>query len=212
MERQRLDLTREPAARLDCLAVAKIKDEKDKEKDDDKRRRRLGQALLGALHRDLVRRHVREVTMHADRGGNDYLFRLLGSSGYASRPSGSVDLIRINDLARYLGEIASVFERRLRDSKVWASWRGSIALEGERLRACLVVSKGRVAVEHRTPGKTRITLCAGDSAITRIAAGIASPFEEHLQVTLKARPSLNDGARDLLETLFPRILRESCAV
>lgn len=193
-------------ARLDRVVVAKIKDKKDR--DDDKRRRLLGRSLLGALHRDLARRNVREASMAWYNGRDDYLFWLLRAGGYSSGPSGGVGLIRIDDLVRYLGETASVFEHRLRESETWATWRGSICLDGGRLRACLVISKGRVAVTERAAAKPSITLSGSDSAVTRIVVGIATPFEEYLQATLKARPSLNDRTRDLLETLFPRMIRE----
>jgi len=123
---------------------------------------------------------------------------------------------RINNLAQYLDEIAPVLRRRLADSKTWTDWEGTIAIEGSALSAVLKIDRGNVEVTpHKKQTAKRaqdvpsITIRAGDLAIQRIAFGIEHPFEEYLQSNATVTPHLNDRARNLLETLFPKSVRES---
>ena len=194
------------SARLVHVAVAQLKDKKDKI--DEKRRERLGAALLSAVHRDLVRRDVKEVRATFFHGRDDFLSWLLRRNGYGSRPHGGVELLRINRLGGYLREAAPILEQRLKDNKTWARWCGAIWLDGGRLRAGLRISRGTVTVTERAPDKPALTLRGDESAVTRIVTGVASPFEEYLQLALKARPSVNDRTVELVEVLFPRITKE----
>ena len=114
---------------------------------------------------------------------------------------------RINDLRQHLDEVAPVFERRLEESKPWSDWSGSVFFDGERLRAALLVERGKVSSAARTK-EPSITIRGADIPIQGIVMGMASAFEEYLQKDVEILPSLNDGARQLLDVLFPKTVFE----
>lgn len=127
---------------------------------------------------------------------------------------------RINDLAQYLDETSPVLERRLAESKKWTDWQGRILLEGDELSACLEIDRGKIRAlpaarreNAGNAGRTRlarpsISVHADDQGIQRMVSGIEHPFEEYLQLSASVTPHLSNEARDLLEALFPKVIRE----
>jgi hypothetical protein len=194
---------------LDHLAVTKLAE--DEKKDDRKRRERTGEALLSALHKSLWRRQVKSVQTNRwlPRGTIDDSFTrsLLCHCGYGLRREESVEQRRVNDLARYFAEIAGALEKRLAANAAFAGWTGSVWIDGQRLRACLHFGHGRVTVTSRRPTQPTLAICGDETAIERIAMGLATPFEESLQTQVTISPMLNASTTDLLETLFPCVVQ-----
>jgi ribosomal protein S18 acetylase RimI-like enzyme len=126
---------------------------------------------------------------------------LLQPLGYVSRKRGGVGMFKLIDLPQFLEEVAPLLERRLAKS----DWTGTVALCGETHRAGLTIRKGRVTVQRRPAARAGIRLEGTDAAITRVVAGIDSPFEPYLQLDLEIAPALNRRFLELLETLFPRL-------
>lgn len=192
------------------------KDDKDRNEDRD-RREKTGLALLSRLHRDLLRRKKRRIG-HYTFGPvlDDFGFALVRQAGYATERGGLVELHRINSLAQFLEEMAPVFERRLSDSKIWREWKGTIVFDGGRLRAEMKIDRGSVSATDCIPRRSRrrrsagplITIRGPEESVERIALGVASPFEEHMQLQCKTIPTSNPLTTKLLETLLPRIVRE----
>ncbi|HUW83856.1 MAG TPA: hypothetical protein VMZ31_13795 [Phycisphaerae bacterium] len=194
---------------LDHLAVAKLAE--DERKDDRKRRERTGEALLSALHKAMWRRQVKSIETNRwlPRGTVDDSFTrsLLRHCGYGLRREGLVEQRRVNDLARYFTETADALEKRLAANAVFAGWTGSVWIDGQRLRACLRFRHGRVTVTSRRPTQPTLAICGDQTAVERIAMGLATPFEESLQTQVTISPMLNASTTDLLETLFPCVVQ-----
>ncbi len=197
------------SAVLEHLAVAKLA--KDEQKDDRKRRERTGEALLSALHRALRRHGLEsiETDRWLPRGTIDDSFTrsLLRHCGYGLRREGLVEQRRVNDLARYFTEIAGALEKRLAANGAFAGWTGSVWIDGQRLRACLRFRHGRATVTSRRPTHPTLAIRGDQTAVERIAMGLATPFEESLQTQVTISPMLNASTTDLLETLFPCVVR-----
>jgi len=197
------------SAVLEHLAVAKLTE--DEQKDDRKRRERTGEALLSALHKSLWRRQVKSIETNRwlPRGTIDDSFTrsLLRHCGYGLRREGLVEQRRVNDLAWYFTEIAGALEKRLAANAALAGWTGSVWIDGQRLRACLRFSHGRVTVTSRRPTQPTLAICGDETAVERIAMGLATPFEESLQTQVTISPMLNASTTDLLETLFPCVVQ-----
>jgi len=180
----------ERRAEIIQLAVADHKDAKV--------RRAVTAAVVARLHRDLVRRGVERVTL--SRGQNS-IADLLGALGYSVRPGGGVLMFALRDLPQLLEELRPLLSRRLEK----AGWTGTISLLSPTHRAALFIDGPRVEVLRRPPARADIALSGSDRTITRIAGGIATPFEEYLQLDLQITPMLNDRTRELLETLWPKV-------
>ena len=202
-------------ASLEHIAVAEVQDRKGKPVG--KHRALLGHALLNAVHRGSLKKKATSIQAGSwSMPITDGIGWALRRQGYGSKLDGGVWMRRINNLAQYLDEIAPVLRRRLADSKTWADWEGTIVIEGSALSAVLKIDRGNVEVmphmkqtAMKAQDEPSITIRAGDLAIQRIAFGIEHPFEEYLQSNATVTPHLNDRARNLLETLFPKSVRES---
>lgn len=110
---------------------------------DQSRREQVGVALLSRLHRDLLAPGRDEIRMwQLTRCSTEPDLWILQRAGYGRERGGAVELHRINDLARFLAEIAPLFEQRLRESPAWRDWVGAVLLEGE------PPSAGRSSIEN----------------------------------------------------------------
>jgi len=198
-------------AMLDHVAVRRVSD--DEKKEERKRRDLAGQALMAALHRSLLAANIKSVYTDrwAPRGTIDDSFTqsLLRHCGYGIRREEVVELRRINNLRQYLIETAGALEKRLSDSTPFATWSGNVWLDGKRIRACLRFRRGRLMVTGRAPHSPSISICGDETAIERIVMGLATPFEESLQTQVDISPMLNAATTDLLETLFPCVVRQT---
>ncbi len=202
-------------ARMEFLCVAA---DKTKKKDDQKkkpvvtRRERIGLALLARLHAGLRRQGQEQIIYQTWRPMlDDFHAWLLRRAGYGSKKGDFVELHRIGSLPQFLREIAPALKKRLAGSQKWRHWSGSVSLVGSRLRGRIDVSGGTVTA-HELDGRGAavergIVLHGNDESIQRIALGIASPFEEHLQARAQTVPTFNPEVSELLETLFPRAVR-----
>jgi GNAT superfamily N-acetyltransferase len=191
--------------RLVAFAVASVTGERANalqlavaESKDPKRRQGVAAALIGRLHSELERRGVKNIHLYC---GEHHLGTLLGPLGYRCRPTGGVVMFAMRDLPRYLEELKPLLQRRLEK----AGWTGTISLLSPTHKAALTIDGPRVTVHRQPPKRADITLAGSDRAITRIAGGIATPFEEYLQLDLKITPMLNARTRELLETLLPKL-------
>lgn len=155
-------------------------------------------ALMAEAHRRLMRRGVKTVSAYH---AAEALAPLLQPLGYSTRRYGGVSMFALLDLPQFLEEITPLLERRLAKS----DWVGTIALCGKKHRAGLTIRRGRVSIQARPPARADITLAGSDAAITRIVAGVQTPFEPYLQLDLQITPALNERVLKLLETLFPRV-------
>ncbi|MCK4305849.1 MAG: hypothetical protein KAY24_16550, partial [Candidatus Eisenbacteria sp.] len=180
-------------------------------------REKAGLALLRRLHRELVRCGAKEIDHHIWHPRyDDFAFWLMRRAGYGTRPGGSVELCRINSLVQFLQEMVPVYRQRLADSRLWRDWTGTILIEGGSHRACMQIAQGAVRVTGDVPKRTArqrprepiIVIRGGEEEVQRIALGVASPYEEHLQLRVQMAPAVNRMTKKLLETLFPRVIRE----
>ncbi len=53
-----------------------------------------------------------------------------------------------------------------------------------------------------------VRITGSRAAVTRIALGVSSPVEEHLQLEALMSPTFSTGYGELIEVLFPRVVRE----
>ncbi len=213
---------RHEEAHLEFIEVAELKSKKakkspapDKAKPKVNWREQVGLALLNRVHRELHRKGQKRI--EKDVYGSlfdDFLFGLVRHAGYATTRGGLVELHRINDLVQLLDELKVMFEERLRASKPWRGWTGVIDLEGDELRARLRFSQGRLTASElprgrgRRPSTPALILRGSRQSITKVVFGYASPFEEHMQIELESIPSPNAAVTGLVETIFPRAVRE----
>ncbi len=190
---------------------------------DRSRREQVGAALLSRLHRTLLGPGRSEVTLgEVPRRSTESDLWVCQRMGYGRERSGLVELHRINDLARFLADMAPLLEQRLREKPVWRDWVGTVVLEGGALRARLAVDHARVRVHRlrapglgspraagrpqREPDPGEIIVRGDPEAIQGIALGLTTPFEGHLQTRVRIIPSWSPAACDLLEILFPRVI------
>ena len=162
------------------------------------KREEIAGALMAEAHGRLMKCGVKTVSAHC---AAEALAPLLQPLGYSSRRRGAVSMFALLDLPQFLEEITPLLERRMAKS----DWAGTIALCGQEHRAGLAIRNGRVQVQPRPPARADITLAGSDAAITRIVAGVHTPFEPYLQLDLQITPPLNERVLELLETLFPRV-------
>ena len=158
----------------------------------------VARALVARLHRGLVRRGIKTVSAGY---GEPALAALLQPLGYRSELTGGINMFALLNLPQFLDEIAPLLNHRLARK----DFSGTIAILGAKHRAGLRIHAGRINALRRPPARPDIALSGSDAAITRIVAGIETPFEAYLQLDLMIAPMLNDATRDLLETLFPRL-------
>ncbi len=164
----------------------------------DKKADDVARALIGKLHRLLVKRGLKRVRVWR---GTEVLAPLLQPMGYRTRKTGGVTMFALLNLPQFLEEIAPLLTRRLGKK----DFTGTISILGRKHRAALKIDSGRVSVLRQPPNGADITLKASDDNVTRIVAGIETPFEAYLQQNMQIAPMLNENVRDLLETLFPRL-------
>ena len=200
----------EGSAWLMTLAVADMK--KADGKPAPPGRERVGRALLATAHRALLRRKVKSIKtatwMQQLCVHDGFVKSLLDTCGYATRRTDFVELYRVNRLDQYLDEISGTLELRLARDKRFAGWTGSIRLDGGRLKASIDVRDGKVSVAAKRPIGPNITVRGDEFSIQRIVLGVATPFEEYLQLQVAVSSCLGAGARDLLETMFPCVIRQ----
>gem|GEM_PF-4707855 len=132
---------------------------------------------------------------------------ILLETGYRINPGcirfGWVNMFKIIDLTKFLREIANLLSLRLQRS-AHAGWRGSIGIEGSRLRATLTVdSNGDINVEDDAAENADILIITDDSRITSLVSGNEDVWESYRQHTLTIRPIFNERVRGLIESLFP---------
>ena len=181
-------------------------------KPDQKQRERIGRALLSATARAMLRRKAKTIkaaTWHSNFCPDEpFVCSLLARCGYGTHRTDFVEMHRINRLDQYLAEIAATLELRLSGDKRFVEWSGSIWLKGGRLKACVHVTKGKVRITAKPPARPAIAIVGDEFGIQRVALGIATPFEEYLQLQVNVSSGVGSGARDLLEVMFPCVIRE----
>ena len=198
------------SAWLGLLAVPELT--KPDGKPDPQQREQIGRALLTATARAMLRQKLK--TIKAGTWNNHlcpaepFVSSLLARCGYGNRLTDFVEMHRINRLDQYLAEIAATLEQRLSRDKRFVEWSGSIRLDGGRLKACVHVAKGKVRVTTKPPTRPGIAISGDEFGIQRVALGIATPFEEYLRLQVSVSSCLGAGARDLLELMFPCVIRK----
>ena len=95
-------------------------------------------------------------------------------------------------------------------------WRGAVELEAPGRGARLEIDHGKVTVaslqlETASPRPATLRLTGEFPAIERVVLGIRSAFEEILQLEVAAQPIVNEATKELLETLFPRLVADVSA-
>jgi putative sterol carrier protein len=180
-------------AQLRTLALAK-----------DGQQAAIADSLLALLHR-AAREAGAKVMKCFCAGEIEEVVAALHRAGYVSRLTGGVWMMQVRHLDQFLHEIAPAIEERLAKSE-FKSWEGKLDLVGGRLRARVIVSRGRVTASRpvATPGDIVVT--CDDETLTRIALGRETAFEAYLQSRLNIAPRVNDTIVKLLETVFPKVL------
>ena len=107
------------------------------------------------------------------------------------------------DLPKLLKEITALLERRLEESD-YKGWTGSIDLLGEKHRARLTFTEGKVNVESLEGNAPGLVLACDDDTLTRIVRGVETPFEAYLQLCLTIQPQVSEQITKLLEVIFPQ--------
>ena len=198
------------SAWLGLLAVPELT--KPDGKPDPQQREQIGRALLSATARTMLRQKAKTIKVGTWSNhlcpDEPFVSSLLARCGYGTRRTDFVEMYRINRLDQYLAEIAATLELRLSRDKRFAGWSGSIWLKGGRLKACVHVSKGKVRITTKPPARPGIAVSGDEFGIQRVALGIATPFEEYLQLQVSVSSCLGGGARDLLEVMFPCVIRK----
>ncbi len=116
---------------------------------------------------------------------------------------GWVNMLKIIDLAKFLGEISSLLSLRLQRS-AHAGWTGSIGIKGSRLEATLVIdSDGSVNVEDAAAENADMCIIADDATITSLLSGDGQVWEWYRQHILTVKPMFSERVRSLIEALFP---------
>ena len=126
--------------------------------------------------------------------------RLTATCGYQWRESGGVGMFAVSNLPKLLTEMTPLLEKRLAD----IDWSGTIALCGQRHRAAVRISRGRVQALAKLPRRADITLAGSDDTITSILLAGQTPFEAYLQTDLSITPMLNERTSAMLEALLPK--------
>jgi GNAT superfamily N-acetyltransferase/putative sterol carrier protein len=168
-------------------------------------RAEIGAALLGRVHAELRELGAKKVGCGWARGPHN-VREALAMAGYRPSRSGGVWMWGLLDLPKLLREIAPLLERRLEESD-FRGWTGVIDLLGEKHRARLVFTEGKIAVADPRGEARGLILTCDDDILTRIVRGIETPFEAYLQLRLTIQPQVNEQITKLLGVIFP-----SCAV
>ena len=166
----------------------------------------IGAALLCALHNDLVKHGFKKINVY-DRQRKS-LKQLLYSFGYSNRHSGGVSLFKIINLPMLLDELSPLLARRLKDSD-YKDWHGKIGIAGQQHRGSVIIEDGNVSASEESLEDVDILISTDDDTVTRIIIGGATPFEAYLQTELSIEPMVNNQVTELLETLLPRIPKDS---
>ena len=112
-------------------------------------------------------------------------------------------MLKIIDLAKFLGEISSLLSLRLQRSP-HAGWTGSIGIKGSKLEATMVIgSDGSINIEKAAADKADITIIADDATLTSLISGDGQLWEWYRQNKITVRPMSNERPRSLVESLFP---------
>ncbi len=185
------------------LKEPKSEDEPDEDKQDD--RPEIGAALLGRVHAELREFGAKKVGCGWSRGPHG-VRPALATAGYRPQKPGGVWMWGLLDLPKLLKEITALLERRLADSD-YKGWTGSIDLLGDRHRARLTFTEGKVSIESPERAAPGLALTCDDDTLTRVIRGVETPFEAYLQLRLTIQPQVNEQITKLLETIFP-----SCAL
>jgi putative sterol carrier protein/GNAT superfamily N-acetyltransferase len=171
----------------------------------------IGAALLCALHNEMFSHGYKKITMARETLLElDFLRKLLHNFGYSSLkqwPTGHVEMFKIINLPMLLTEFSPLLSKRLKDSD-YKDWHGKLGIAGEQHKASIIIKDGEISVSEEVLEDSDILLSADDDTITKIIAGVMTPFEAYLQTELNIQPMVNDKLIGLLETLFPRIPKQ----
>lgn len=168
-------------------------------------RKDAGLALLCALHNELASRGYKKINVVTEGAVEPLFLRdLLHSFGYSFQPAGVVGMFKIMNLPMLLEELSSLLIKRLGHSD-YKDWYGRIGIVGKQHKAGLSIGNGEISVLEKVSEDMDILISADDDTITKVIAGIMTPFEAYLQTELSIRPIVNSRVTELLETLFPRI-------
>jgi len=167
----------------------------------------IGAALLCALHNDLVSHEYKKISIYIYGAQQKFLKQLLHSFGYSSQHGGGVQMFKIINLPMLLDELSPLLARRLKDSD-HKDWHGRIGIAGQQHKATVIIEDGKVSASEEML-EADILISTDDDTVTRIIIGSATPFEAYLQTELSIEPMVNDQVTGLLETLFPRIPKDS---
>ncbi len=169
----------------------------------------IGFALLCALHNELVSHGFKRIVM--DREGlpaQKFLRELLCNFGYSYNRTGGAGMFKIINLPMLLEEISPLLAKRLKDSD-HKDWCGSIGIAGHQHKATIAIENGEVSVLEGVLENVDILIAADDDTITKIIVGRMTPYEAYLQIEMTIQPMVNNHVTGLLETLFPRIPKDS---
>jgi len=192
-------------ARIEDFAVSELKSGSKPE-----RRERLGLALFKRLHEALQPHRPRVIHCFSFEPRFDaFHLRVIRLAGYDRNQDNLVELGRVNDLAQFCREIRPALEQRLASSARWRTWTGSILIQGGPLRVLWEIDRGRLRIKDgRGPRakKATITLHGSEEAVQRMAFGVATPFEEYMQIECSEERGFSGRVTELLETLLPRMI------
>lgn len=175
------ELCVEPGPNQEAVVEALISDA------EQRARQRGKHAFLLALSREDER---------TTRAASSLGFRTAGDSG-------SVFMVAITNLPRFLKEIAPEMSRRLKASQS-AEWEGSIALTSGDMKATLRLNRGAVSVAAGG-ARAGVRVKIEPEALPRLLLGQLTVGEAFLQDQLTVTAAERMQALSLLDALFPRV-------
>ena len=172
-------------------------------------RLKIGSALLCALHNELTSHGFKRINMNQEfLMTQKFMRELFYKFGYSSKRTGGVDMFKIINLPMLLEELSPLLGKRLERSN-YKDWCGRIGVAGNQHKATLIIENGESRAVEGISENVDILISAGDDTITRIVAGIVTPYEAYLQIEMTIEPMVNDRVTGLLETLFPHIPKDN---
>ncbi|MDQ1316721.1 MAG: hypothetical protein QG588_369, partial [Candidatus Poribacteria bacterium] len=167
-------------------------------------RKNASKALLSGIDRYALAEGKKTVTFfHSPPYLRDALYAMGYDWDASMRRQEWVGMFRVIDLSKFLCEISPLLTLRINRS-VHEGWQGSLAIQGERLKATMLFDcNGVVGVESGASEKADLLITADDRLITSLVSNDAHIWELYRQNVFTTRPTLNERVRSLIETLFP---------
>lgn len=160
--------------------------------------------LLSGAHRYAMAEGKKTITFDTPPMRYRDILRGMGYQiDHDSLRHGWVNMFKVIDLAKFLGEMSGLLSLRLQRS-AHAGWTGSMGIKGSRLGATVVIdSDGSINVESAAADAADLCVITDDATITSLVSGDGEIWGWYKQHILTVKPIFNERLRSLMESLFP---------